>query len=725
MLRAHLPAFQRLEEHNLHLKMLIQTLSNQQTGTTSLPTTSSSNQASTSNAGHGTRREDFPSSVELFWTSEDPKRIRKRFTKENITVEEDGQPVSTKKFAAIEKATKMAAGIFQEFLDKKGINEPMGIEWWIKNHIYVAEKAAERLEKQFPVLALCEGHYKAFKWFERHLKSKRKNAGEGDDDDDRDDDVEEDIEPEPKRRRQPPPPQKGNKHASKKIEKRRPPSPIKPTKLSSKKAEKRRRETSSGRREQAIKKKRKNEVAESDNNADLKALPDYDWDADMVPRREDSDSFSEDSDGQDRPALRKEDKEKAKAKEPWKNWELSPKGSENQSTPVRKPSSSSIKKTPLALLGSPAQSKSRTTEWASSGVRSSAFNPIDAEGSLAELRQDDTARLETPMIEVLQRAMRIRYVGLDVKEDIKRALETLQDARDYGNDPDRKGSADFERWLNAIETVTPQVDDDEDEQGASFGHDALGVWMSVAREEPLKNKFTWGSIRNACRVIAALLRIWSISTEQLKATPNSPHRPIARTHLEQVSKSIEIAFKFGAEGDEERDDRGTAPIVQNSGTYSNNSDNTNTAAGSSKGIIPTTTTTNASNPTNEIGHFPVGTSSVVGPSTASLDDRHSQPEGTQAVKRNNTAKELERGIVSSKALERLTKGAAQALLKSAGMSINTEWKKDEAINALIVAHNNGKIWLTAEQIKAVNVKLPIPGSTKPIPGAQPPGALTR
>ncbi|KAE8208462.1 hypothetical protein CF327_g7093 [Tilletia walkeri] len=579
--------------------MLIQALSNQQTGTTSLPTTSSSNQASTSNAGHATRREDFPSSVELFWTSEDPKRIRKRFTKENITVEEDGQPVSTKKFAAIEKATKMAAGIFQEFLDKKGINEPMGIGWWIKNHIYVAEKAAERLEKQFPVLALCEGHYKAFKWFERHLKSKRKNAGEGDDDEDRDDDVEEDIEPEPKRR------------------------------------------------------------------------------------------------------------------------------SENQSTPVRKPSSSSIKKTPLALLGSPAQSKSRTTEWASSGVRSSAFNPIDAEGSLAELRQDDTARLETPMIEVLQRAMRIRYVGLDVKEDIKRALETLQDARDYGNDPDRKGSADFERWLNAIETVTPQVDDDEDEQGASFGHDALGVWMSVAREEPLKKKFTWGSIRNACRVIAALLRIWSISTEQLKATPNSPHRPIARTHLEQVSKSIEIAFKFGAEGDEERDDRGTAPIVQNSGTYSNNSDNTNTAAGSSKGIIPTTTTTNASNPTNEIGHFPVGTSSVVGPSTASLDDRHSQPEGTQAVKRNNTAKELERGIVSSKALERLTKGAAQALLKSAGMSINTEWKKDEAINALIVAHNNGKIWLTAEQIKAANVKLPIPGSTKPIPGAQPPGALTR
>ncbi|KAE8218281.1 hypothetical protein CF326_g9203 [Tilletia indica] len=423
-----------------------------------------------------------------------------------------------------------------------------------------------------------------------------------------------------------------------------------------------------------------------------------------------------DSDGQARPALRKNDKGKANAKEPWKDWELSPKGSGNRTTPVQKPSSSSTKKTPLSLLGSPAQSKSRPTEWAPSGVRSSAFNPTDAEGSLAQLRQDDTAGLETPMIEVLQRAMRIRYAGLDVKEDIKKALETLQDARDYGNDPDRKGSVDFERWLNAIETVTPQADDDEDEQGASFGHNALGVWMSVAREEPLKNKYTWGSIRNACRVIAALLRIWSISTEQLKATPSSPHRPIARTHLEQVSKLIEIAFKFGAEDDEERDDRGTASIVGNSGTYSKD---TNTAVGSSRDIIPTTTTTTAGNPTNEISYLPVG------PNTASIDDRNSQSEGTQVVKRNNTAKELERGIVSSKALGRLTKSAAQALLKSAGMSINNDWKKDEAISALIMAHNKGKIWLTADQIKAANAKLPIPGSTKPIPGAQPPGALKR
>ncbi|CAD6895848.1 unnamed protein product [Tilletia controversa] len=73
--------------------------------------------------------------------------------------------------------------------------------------------------------------------------------------------------------------------------------------------------------------------------------------------------------------------------------------------------------------------------------------------------------------------------------------------------------------------------------------------------------------------------------------------------------------------------------------------------------------------------------------------------------RNRVAKELENGIVSEAALRSLQKKAAVALLERKGMTTGKRQSREDVLDALVAAHKNGKIKLTAATIKAARANI--------------------
>ncbi|KAE8206759.1 hypothetical protein CF327_g7499 [Tilletia walkeri] len=83
------------------------------------------------------------------------------------------------------------------------------------------------------------------------------------------------------------------------------------------------------------------------------------------------------------------------------------------------------------------------------------------------------------------------------------------------------------------------MDEDEraDEMGVQFGHKIIGTW---SYHTPLKDIANWGRVANACRLLSALLRIWSMAKTQMK---NADSDPLVHNHIKQVCDNIQEAFK--------------------------------------------------------------------------------------------------------------------------------------------------------------------------------------
>ncbi|CAD6962128.1 unnamed protein product, partial [Tilletia caries] len=92
--------------------------------------------------------------------------------------------------------------------------------------------------------------------------------------------------------------------------------------------------------------------------------------------------------------------------------------------------------------------------------------------------------------------------------------------------------------------LAPDHTDDEDELGQGFGHREIGRFDY---RTTLKRINAWGSIKNALRLLSALLRIWAIGMSQLAKDTTSEVQPLVHNHIKQVAELIKSAFALGNE----------------------------------------------------------------------------------------------------------------------------------------------------------------------------------
>ncbi|CAD6939681.1 unnamed protein product [Tilletia controversa] len=263
--------------------------------------------------------------------------------------------------------------------------------------------------------------------------------------------------------------------------------------------------------------------------------------------------------------------------------------------------------------------------------------------TLGAMRDDDVGALQRPVISALQRGMRNKYSGLPMKDLVLQALEILNDREVDGQDPQQPGDAQFLTWLTQLETAIIDTDD-EDKSGPSFGHDLVGTWSYHA---PLKTTDTYGTIRNACRLLAALLRIWAIARHdciRIKST----HAPTIQSTIEAICGYIEEAF--GPESTVSR-----ASAIQDTNILQATQASTSTA------------------------------------STAA---------------RARSAVELKAGVVSVSSLKDIVK-----ILDLGKKRYDPAAKREDLFKVLITAFNDQSIKLTAVQVKSIVAGLPIPDPT--------------
>ncbi|CAD6972837.1 unnamed protein product, partial [Tilletia controversa] len=91
----------------------------------------------------------------------------------------------------------------------------------------------------------------------------------------------------------------------------------------------------------------------------------------------------------------------------------------------------------------------------------------------------------------------------------------------------------FDVWLSGIQDLAPDHTDDEDELGQGFGHREIGRFDY---RTTLKRINAWGSIKNALRLLSALLRIWAIGMSQLSKDTTSEVQPLVHNHIKQVAE---------------------------------------------------------------------------------------------------------------------------------------------------------------------------------------------
>ncbi|KAE8228657.1 hypothetical protein CF326_g6403 [Tilletia indica] len=140
------------------------------------------------------------------------------------------------------------------------------------------------------------------------------------------------------------------------------------------------------------------------------------------------------------------------------------------------------------------------------------------------------------------RAVLPRFSALEEIDLVRATLQTLEVAKATGLDPQAAGDLNFIKWLERLEELQEppaemDPDEREDQMGVSFGHKEIGTW---SYHHPLKDIANWGCVANACRLLSALLRIWSMARSQMKTSDSSP---LIHNHIRQVCDIIQEAFK--------------------------------------------------------------------------------------------------------------------------------------------------------------------------------------
>ncbi|KAE8183323.1 hypothetical protein CF328_g8220, partial [Tilletia controversa] len=177
--------------------------------------------------------------------------------------------------------------------------------------------------------------------------------------------------------------------------------------------------------------------------------------------------------------------------------------------------------------------------------------------------------------------------------------------------------------------------------------------------EALRDIKTYGSIKNALRLLAALLRIWAMAKEQLRQA-GSKLGPIVVTHLSQVSNLIVVAFAL------------TVDV--------SNVEKEATEAGPSEK-----------------------------PATAK---KLAEPPTADKKPRVRVKKLLDNGIVDETVVKSLSKKACLTLCELGGIEVRSKAKVDEFRKALTAAMDAGKIEISATQLREAKGDLPVEGTIK-------------
>ncbi|KAE8218393.1 hypothetical protein CF319_g7724 [Tilletia indica] len=267
-----------------------------------------------------------------------------------------------------------------------------------------------------------------------------------------------------------------------------------------------------------------------------------------------------------------------------------------------------------------------------------------------------TNKLPNPTLAAIRDYLDLRCGDLESHTQVRDALKVLQDFVNFGSDSNGPGKESFMTWLVALE-ILQETPEDEDNHGSSFGHDAIGRY---AYRDELKTIDDFGCVRNACRLLAALLKIWTTSAAQIRASDNHVHGPVSGTHVHAISVKIANIFKL--------------PTRSNPYPMSKTTSNTETSATAGASAGPSTTTD--ASPTKQVKEV-----------------------------RNRISKELDSGTISDAALRSLSKKMAVALLEQNDMTVSGRASKEDVLDALVSAYRNKKIALTAAKVKAARANI--------------------
>ncbi|KAE8233598.1 hypothetical protein CF326_g1363 [Tilletia indica] len=119
--------------------------------------------------------EQFVNPELMLWTQAEAQKLHKnrKFGKEEITRDVDGNPIDDETVDEIEAAVQIAVASLNDielpdWLKHKIRNYELYHTYYLRALIIICQG----LEKRFPVLSWCTMHYKALFWIQKHLKSK-------------------------------------------------------------------------------------------------------------------------------------------------------------------------------------------------------------------------------------------------------------------------------------------------------------------------------------------------------------------------------------------------------------------------------------------------------------------------------------------------------------------------------------------------------------------------
>ncbi|CAD7066134.1 unnamed protein product [Tilletia caries] len=278
--------------------------------------------------------------------------------------------------------------------------------------------------------------------------------------------------------------------------------------------------------------------------------------------------------------------------------------------------------------------------------------------------KQDVHKLPKPTMVALQDALALRPQSFPYHAQIGDALNVLQDAVNFGSDADGTGKEAFLQWLVELETLQEDPEN-EDNHGPSFGHNAIG---NFGYRKELRTLTDIGTVRNACRLVAAMMRIWTMSTSQIEqqARPFSTdsdsavfkHGSISGTHLVGICDKITDIFKITS-----------AP--------------------------PKVTATMGTTAANKTGASKVGASTTATSTAAIWTAGESTADATIAGATTAAAGASTADVGS------IGKNAIIQLMKSNGMDMTKDRKllKFQLQDKLVAAWKNGKIELDAKVVK--------------------------
>ncbi|KAL9933892.1 hypothetical protein V8E36_006974 [Tilletia maclaganii] len=286
-----------------------------------------------------------------------------------------------------------------------------------------------------------------------------------------------------------------------------------------------------------------------------------------------------------------------------------------------------------------------------------------AASTLASLRQSDANSLAPPTLSSLRILLKTRYSGLQVKDKVASALERL-------------------------ETAEPNHQD-EDKSGPSFGHDELG---SCVYHSPLQKRKTYGSIRNACRLLAALLRIWAVAKEDCLKL-GSKFEPTVKASLETITGYIEQAFTDAPLSSAPPSGPSNTEVIELESD--NDGQEQSQALGLSQAAAPLSETQSQAQETQILT---TATTTPAGRKTGSQKQK-------ATIARSRGAMELKRDIVTDAILKKLKKVSLVRILALSKKRHEPTASKEVLLAAVRRGIDDGSVKITAVQFKELFVGL--------------------